>query len=54
MSNYFEKVSRGRFVADGGDESAYDGIKLPVRATAGSAGYDFFAPSDLSDRKSVV
>ena len=48
MSNYFEKVSRGRFVADGGDESAYDGIKLPVRATAGSAGYDFFAPSDLS------
>lgn len=34
MSNYFEKVSRGRFVADGGDESAYDGIKLPVRATA--------------------
>ena len=48
MSNYFEKVSRGRFVADGGDESAYDGVKLPVRATAGSAGYDFFAPSDLS------
>ena len=48
MSNYFEKVSRGRIVADGGDESAYDGIKLPVRATPGSAGYDFFAPSDLS------
>ena len=22
----------------------YDGIKLPVRATAGSAGYDFFSP----------
>lgn len=48
MSNYFTKVSRERFIADGGDESAYDGIKLPVRATSGSAGYDFFAPSELS------
>lgn len=26
----------------------YDGIKLPRRATAGSAGYDFFLPVDLS------
>ena len=25
----------------------YDDIKLPVRATEGSAGYDFFAPYDL-------
>lgn len=25
----------------------YDGIKLPRRATAGSAGYDFFAPATL-------
>lgn len=48
MSNYFEKVSRDRYIADGGDASAYDGIKLPVRATAGSAGYDFFAPVTLS------
>ena len=48
MSNYFTKVSRERFIADGGDESVYDGIKLPVRATSGSAGYDFFAPSELS------
>lgn len=47
MSNYFEKVSRGQYIADGGDESAYDGVKLPVRATAGSAGYDFFAPVTL-------
>ena len=26
----------------------YDRIKLPVRATSGSAGYDFFAPFDLN------
>lgn len=44
MSNFFAKVSRARFVEDGGDGAAYDGIKLPVRATSGSAGYDFFAP----------
>lgn len=25
-------------------KEAYDAIKLPVRATAGSAGYDFFSP----------
>ena len=25
----------------------YDQIKLPVRGTAGSAGYDFFAPAEL-------
>lgn len=48
MSNCFEKVSREQYLADGGDENAYDNIKLPVRATAGSAGYDFFAPATLS------
>ena len=48
MSNFFAKVSRARFVEDGGDGAAYDGIKLPVRATSGSAGYDFFAPVTLS------
>lgn len=26
----------------------YDSIKLPKRATSGSAGYDFFAPTDVS------
>lgn len=26
----------------------YDGIRLPRRATAGSAGYDFFSPSDFT------
>ena len=50
----FHKVSKERFVADWmdafegvpADEAAkiYEGIRLPRRATAGSAGYDFFAP----------
>ena len=52
------KVSEERFVADWKDtfpetqESAitdiYNEIKLPARATAGSAGYDFYAPVDLT------
>ena len=36
---------------DASDETikkVYDEIKLPVRATMGSAGYDFFAPMDFS------
>ena len=28
-------------------QSQYNNIKLPVRATAGSAGYDFFIPFDM-------
>lgn len=53
----FHKVSEERFVADWKDtfpetqESAiteiYNEIKLPARATAGSAGYDFYAPDDF-------
>ncbi len=39
----FEKVSREQFGLDG-----YDELKLPKRATAGSAGYDFFAPYDIT------
>lgn len=50
----FEKVSfdefRKAFVTS--DESEirkiYDGIKLPKRATKGSAGYDFYAPIDVA------
>ncbi|MBQ9847502.1 MAG: deoxyuridine 5'-triphosphate nucleotidohydrolase [Clostridia bacterium] len=38
----FYKVSRQQFTKDG-----YDEIKLPLRATSGSAGYDFFAPYDF-------
>lgn len=54
----FHKVSRERFAADWADtfegvtrEAAdviYDGIRLPKRATAGSAGYDFFAPEEFT------
>lgn len=47
----FEKVSMKQFKAgcDRPDaEEIYKGIKLPHRATAGSAGYDFYAPYALS------
>ena len=54
----FEKVSCEQFFKDWQDKfpdasekiifSIYDGISLPKRATAGSAGYDFFLPSDIS------
>lgn len=46
----FEKVSFEQFKKgyDGADaESVYASIRLPERATAGSAGYDFFAPFDI-------
>ena len=48
----FEKVSFEQFKKDWADtfyvtdgiEKIYEDIKLPKRATAGSAGYDFYAP----------
>ena len=46
----FEKVSLKQFLegCDRADaEEIYNGIRLPKRATAGSAGYDFFAPYDV-------
>ena len=48
----FERVSRGQFEADWarafpGRPAPYDLIRLPLRATAGSAGYDFFSPASL-------
>lgn len=56
----FEKVSEAQFYADwckqfeiqqdaAKDEikKIYDTIKIPVRATKGSAGYDFFSPAEL-------
>lgn len=46
----FEKVSAAQFSADWAGENAaqlYADIRLPRRATAGSAGYDFFAPDDI-------
>ncbi len=41
----FEKVSPEQFKADFGEnsEAVYNEIKLPRRATTGSAGYDFFS-----------
>lgn len=53
----FEKVSKNRFVADytdafGCDEhtaaQAYENIKLPKRATRGSAGYDFCSTASFT------
>lgn len=54
----FHKVSEERFAADWMDtfrtasqeeaRSIYKKIRLPGRATAGSAGYDFFSPADFT------
>ena len=52
----FEKVSRGQFEKDfldtfGRDapwEEAYERVAIPRRATAGSAGYDFITPVDIT------
>ena len=52
----FERVSLARFTADrrdwmqGESTALYQAISLPRRATAGSAGYDFFLPDDLTLR----
>lgn len=53
----FEKVSFTQFSEGWGNtfgitdtdeiKAVYDAIRLPRRATAGSAGYDFFLPSDI-------
>lgn len=60
----FEKVSFEQFMKDwqgenpgDGEEKIreiYDGIRLPRRATSGSAGYDFFAPCDFSLRAGEI
>lgn len=46
----FSKVSEEQFLKDWDLESAvsYDEIRLPARATVGSAGYDFYAPCDFT------
>ena len=48
----FMKVSQTRFSADWaeafpGVEAPWARLRLPKRATTGSAGYDFFAPANL-------
>lgn len=60
---FFEKVSRENFVKTMTDclenihreymteedvNKMYDDLELPKRATKGSAGYDFFAPTDIT------
>ena len=55
----FEKVSFSQFEKDfiknfGENydiKAIYEAIRLPLRATTGSAGYDFFAPVDLKLEK---
>ena len=57
IAGKFEKVSPSRFRSDWTDtfagESAekiqkiYEEIRMPVRATVGSAGYDFYSPLDF-------
>jgi dUTP pyrophosphatase len=54
----FYKISFGQFAEDWKDtfgetkeeelRRIYDGIRLPKRATAGSAGYDFYMPADMT------
>lgn len=52
----FEKVSFDQFEKDwlkvypdtADVKAIYDSIKLPKRATTGSAGYDFYAPADVT------
>ncbi len=52
----FKKVTAERFLNDSVDicsvlelaKNAYENIKLPKRATKGSAGYDFYAPFDFT------
>lgn len=43
----FEKVSKTEYLRCG-TENNYDEIILPRRATAGSAGYDFFSPEGFT------
>lgn len=49
----FERVSEKQFKADlkallDREDDLYDNIKIPVRATKGSAGYDFVSPVDFT------
>ena len=46
----FHKVSFEQFKSaySGATNDCYEGIKMPHRATVGSAGYDFYAPFDFT------
>ncbi len=50
----FHKVSPAQFQKDWEDtfekddsKAVYEALRLPQRATSGSAGYDFFSPADI-------
>lgn len=43
----FEKNWRKNFPESENVKEIYDNIKLPKRATSGSAGYDFYAPDNI-------
>lgn len=43
----FEKVSWNEYSKNDNNLENYELIKLPIRATKGSAGYDFYAPFDF-------
>ena len=47
----FEEAFKKSFPQCEDVKAVYDSIKLPKRATSGSAGYDFFAPADLTLEK---
>lgn len=47
----FEKDWKKNFPESEDVKAIYDAIKLPVRATTGSAGYDFYAPADITVKK---
>ena len=43
----FDKISMNQFTSTLSSLCEYDDIKLPQRATKGSAGYDFYSPFDF-------
>lgn len=49
-----DMISCGFNLPDTDMQAAYDAIKLPARATEGSAGYDFFSPIPFSLRNMTV
>lgn len=53
----FKDVWKSSFLASDDEiKQIYDTIKLPCRATSGSAGYDFFLPTDvnLSPKENIL
>lgn len=49
--NQFKEAWLKNFPETEDVQDVYDSIKMPKRATAGSAGYDFFAPADIKMEK---